>query len=123
MSAFPWKSITHYTTCSMELLKSFSCFVEFRDVKIPNPGQRMIVIVEMDSHGDTSTSVAAFVEVVQMGVFGNAKEWLALVVLTIALICLAAEMAHRMWIAFIGSMFMTGACEVRVVEVKGWLRE
>ena len=43
-----------------------------------------------------------------MGVFGQIKEWMALVVLALVLLALAFDIAHRVWIAFIGSFAMLG---------------
>ena len=55
-----------------------------------------------------AVQVAVQISVNQMGVFGQIKEWMALVVLALVLLALAFDIAHRVWIAFIGSFAMLG---------------
>ena len=44
----------------------------------------------------------------QMGTFGKAKEWIALIILIAVLLGLAFDVAHRTWISFAGSFAILG---------------
>ncbi len=52
------------------------------------------------------------IQVIQMGTFGLAKEWVALAVFVLVLLALALDIAHRTWIAFAGSFTMLGESAV-----------
>jgi hypothetical protein len=52
--------------------------------------------------------VAVQVQALQLGRLGLVKEWIALVIMALVLIGLAFEVAHRTWVAFMGSFAMLG---------------